>query len=87
MFSYAYARAPQGYYIYSFLDPRIKMAPVYLLTLLFACCLFYLGLWGMSILIHWNALLGGMALVFWVSRIVLFRRQVKDNPYAFQSSS
>ena len=87
LFSYAYARAPQGYYIYSFLDPRIKMAPVYLLTLLFACCLFYLGLWGMSILIHWNALLGGIALAFWVSRIVLFRRQVKDNPYAFQSSS
>jgi len=87
LFSYAYARSPQGYYIYSFLDPRIKMAPVYLLALLFACCLFYIGLWGMSMLIHWNALLGGMALAFWVSRIVLFRRQVKDNPYAFQSSS
>ena len=24
LFSYAYARAPRGYYIYSFLDPRIK---------------------------------------------------------------
>ena len=87
LFSYAYARLPQGYYIYSFLDPRINMAPVYLVALVFACCLFYFGLWGMSLLIQWNALLGGLALAFWVSRIVLFRRQVKDNPYAFQSSS
>ena len=87
LFSYAYARLPQGYYIYSFLDPRINMAPVYLVMLLLACCLFYFGLWGMSLLIQWNALLGGLALAFWVSRIVLFRRQVKDNPYAFQSSS
>lgn len=87
LFSYAYARAPQGYYIYSFLDPRIPQAPAYLLGLLFACCLFYFGLFGMSILIQWNAVLGGLALAFWVSRIVLFRRQVKDNPYAFQSSS
>ena len=87
LFSYAYARLPQGYYIYSFLDPRVNMAPVYLLVLLFACCLFYFGLWGMSVLLQWNALLGGLALAFWVSRIVLFRRQVKDNPYAFQSSS
>ena len=87
LFSYAYARAPQGYYIYSFLDPRIPQAPAFLLGLLFACCLFYFGLFGMSILIQWNAVLGGLALAFWVSRIVLFRRQVKDNPYAFQSSS
>ena len=87
LFSYAYARAPQGYYIYSFLDPRIPQAPAYLLGLLFACCLFYLGLWSVSMLIQWNAVLGGLVLAFWVSRIVLFRRQVKDNPYAFQSSS
>ncbi|MEE2973687.1 MAG: hypothetical protein VX831_00450, partial [Candidatus Thermoplasmatota archaeon] len=87
LFSYAYARLPRGYYIYSFLDPRINMAPTYLLVLLFACCVFYLGLWGMSLLIQWNALLGGVALAFWVSRIVMFRRQVKDNPYAFQTSS
>ena len=87
LFSYAYARLPQGYYIYSFLDPRINMAPVYLVMLLLACCLFYFGLWGMSLLIQWNALLGGLALAFWVSRIVLFRRHVKDNPYAFQSTS
>ena len=87
LFSYVYARRPQGYYIYSFLDPRINMAPVYLLGLLFACSLFYFGLWGMSLLITWNALLGGLALAFWVSRIVLFRRQVKDNPYAFQVST
>ena len=87
LFSYAYARLPQGYYIYSFLDPRINMAPVYLVALLFACCLFYFGLWGMSLLIQWNTLLGGLALALWVSRIVLFRRQVNDNPYAFQTSS
>ena len=87
LFSYAYARAPQGYYIYSFLDPRIPLAPAYLLGLLFACCLFYLGLWSVSMLIQWNAVLGGLVLAFWVSRIVLFRRQVRDNPYAFQSSS
>ena len=87
LFSYAYARLPQGYYIYSFLDPRINLAPVYLLALLFACSLFYFGLWGMSLLIQWNALLGGLALAFWVSRIVLFRRQVNDNPYAFQFST
>ena len=87
LFSYAYARRPRGYYIYSFLDPRITMAPVYLLGLLLACCLFYIGLWGMSMLIQWNTVLGGLALAFWVSRIVLFRRQVQDNPFAFQSSS
>ena len=63
------------------------MAPVYLVALMFACCLFYFGLWGMSLLIQWNALLGGLALAFWVSRIVLFRRHVSDNPYAFQSST
>jgi len=86
LFSYAYARAPRGYYIYSFLDPRINMAPVYLLGLLLACCLFYFGLWGMSILMQWNPWLGGLVLALWVSRIVLFRRQMKDNPYAFEAS-
>ena len=36
---------------------------------------------------QWNPWLGGLALALWVSRIVLFRRQVKDNPYAFEASS
>lgn len=87
LFSYAYARMKNGYYIYSFLDPRIRMAPLILMALAFACCIFYIGLWQVSLLMEWNAIFGGLVLTFWVSRIVLFRRQVKDNPYAFQSSS
>ena len=54
-----------------------------LVALLFACCLFYFGFF----FIQWNALLGGLALAFWVSESSWFRRQVKDNPYAFQTSS
>jgi hypothetical protein len=87
LFSYAYARMKDGYYIYSFLDPRMRSAPLILVALAFACCIFYIGLWSVSLLMQWNAILGGLVLAFWVSRIVLFRRQVRNNPYAFQSSS
>lgn len=87
LFSYAYARTNNGYYIYNFLDPRMRMAPVILIALASACCVFYIGLWLVSLLIEWNVAVGGLVLAFWVSRIVLFRRQVGGNDYAYQSSS
>ena len=87
LFSYAFARKKNGYYIYNFLDPRIRMAPLFLFALALACCMFYIGLWLVSAIIQWNILVGGAILWFWVSKIVLFRRAVEDNEFAHQSSS
>lgn len=87
LFSYAFARKKNGYYIYNFLDPRKPMAPIFLIALASACCIFYIGLWLVSAIIQWNILIGGTILGFWVSRIVLFRRGVGDNEFANQSSS
>jgi hypothetical protein len=85
LFSYGYARMKNGYYIYDFLDPRKKEAPMYAFVLLIACSLFYFGLWLVSLLLQWNMWVGGLVLALWVSRIVLFRRGMRDNPYAHQS--
>ena len=84
LFSYGYARMKNGYYIYDFLDPRKKDAPLYAFLLLTACSVFYFGLWLVSLLLQWNMWVGGLVLALWVSRIVLFRRGVGDNPHAHQ---
>ena len=87
LFSYAYARLPQGYYIYSFLDPANQHGSGVLVGAFVRLQPLLLRLVGHEPAHPVECALGGLALAFWVSRIVLFRRQVNDNPYAFQFST
>ncbi|RJU80361.1 MAG: hypothetical protein DWC09_07265 [Candidatus Poseidoniales archaeon] len=73
VFAYPFAAFWKGYYVYGFIDPRLKYAPLLQSGLAGAISVFYLGLWLGSELVSYNFLLGFLLLVLWVSQIVQFK--------------
>lgn len=73
IFAYLFAFYGGGYYVYNFIDPRLRFAPLLMSGLAVAIAIFYLGLWGLSQLLSYNVLIGTIVLGVWVSIIVQFR--------------
>ena len=73
VFAYPFAAFWKGYYVYGFIDPRLKYAPLLQSGLAGAISVFYLGLWLGSELVSYNFILGFLLLVLWVSQIVQFK--------------
>ena len=73
LFAYPFAYFGGGYYVYSFIDPRLKIAPLLVTGLAGAISVFYLGIWTLSKLVGYNAVLGSAAVVIWILLIVQFR--------------
>ena len=73
LFAYPYAFYWKGYYVYGFIDPRLRFAPLLQTGLASAVSLFYIGLWLGSEVVSRNWVLGSILLLFWVSRIVQFK--------------
>lgn len=82
-FAYTMAYKFGGYYVYSFIDPRLRNAPFVMIALAFAIGLFYLGIYLASLIVAWNQLAGALVLLIWVALIVQFW----SNDPATQSSS
>ena len=72
-FAYPFAYYWRGYYVYGFIDPRLKFAPFLQSGLAGAISIFYLGLWLGSELVSYNLALGSLVLILWVSQIVQFK--------------
>ncbi len=71
-FAFPFAIFGGGYYCYSFIDPRLKKAPVFITMLALAISLSYIGVWFVSELFSFNVFIGGSLLIAWCSRIVQF---------------
>tara|TARA_B110000305_G_scaffold142575_1_gene158716 strand:+ start:1666 stop:2664 length:999 start_codon:yes stop_codon:yes gene_type:complete len=77
-FAYIFAFYGGGYYIYSFIDPRLHYGPLWLTGLAGAIGLFYLGVWCGLQLIAYNFWIGTIVFMLWLSLIVQFRTTLTD---------
>jgi hypothetical protein len=82
-FAYIFAYNGGGFYVYSFIDPRLRYAPFTMLALALAIAVLYLGIMLITLVVEWNIIIGGVLMTAWVSMIVQFW---SNNPNA-QSSS
>ena len=73
LFAFPFAAFGGGYYCYSFIDPRLQKAPLFITMLALAISLSYAGVWFVSELVSFNILIGGFLLVAWCSQIVQFK--------------
>jgi hypothetical protein len=73
LFAFPFAAFGGGYYCYSFIDPRLQKAPLFITMLALAISLSYVGVWFVSELVSFNILIGGFLLVAWCSQIVQFK--------------
>ena len=73
LFAFPFAAFGGGYYCYSFIDPRLQKAPLFITMLALAISLSYVGVWFVSELVSFNIFIGGSLLVAWCSQIVQFK--------------
>jgi len=73
-FAYLWAYFGGGYYIYTFIDPRVKGSPQYLIGLAFSIGLSYIGVWLICTIMNEMFLLGTLIICVWVSRLVMFKK-------------
>ena len=73
LFAFPYAVYGGGYYCYSFIDPRLQKAPLFILILALAISFSYVGVWLVSELIKLNFILGSLVLIAWCWMIVQFQ--------------
>ena len=66
LFAFPFAVYGSGYYCYSFIDPRLEKAPLFILMLALAISLSYVGVWLVSELILFNIILGSPLLIYGV---------------------
>ena len=72
LFAFPFAMFGGGYYVYSFIDPRLQQAPLFISVLAFAISFAYVGVWIVSAMISLNYALGAIVLMAWSSSIVQF---------------
>jgi len=73
LFAFPFAAFGGGYYCYSFIDPRLQKAPLFITMLALAISISYIGVWLASELISFNFILGTILLIAWCSSIVQFQ--------------
>ncbi|MDC3064280.1 hypothetical protein OA172_00075 [Euryarchaeota archaeon] len=73
LFAFPFAAFGGGYYCYSFMDPRLQRAPLFITMLALAISLSYVGVWFVSEVVLFNILIGGALLIGWCLKIVQFR--------------
>ena len=73
LFAFPFAAFGGGYYCYSFIDPRLQKAPLFITMLALAISISYIGVWFVSELVSFNMFLGGFLLIVWCSQIVQFK--------------
>ena len=73
LFAYLFAFYGGGFYVYSFLDPRLRYGPLWMTGIAGAIAFFYLGVWCCIQLMAYNFLIGATVLLIWLSLIIQFR--------------
>ena len=79
IFAYWLAYYSGGYFVYSFLHPKPRTAPVFVIGIASIIALFYLGLWSITLLNQYNSWLSWLVIIVWLSLIVQFRPNITDN--------
>ena len=72
-FAYINAYFGSGFFAYSFLHPKPKIAPFFAVGLASSLAVFYLGLWLVSEVRQTNIWLSGITMIVWVLLIVQFK--------------
>ena len=72
-FAYVNAYYGGGFFVYSFLHPKPKIAPIFAVGLASSLAVFYLGLWLVSEVRQTNIWLSGITMIVWVLLIVQFK--------------
>ena len=80
LFAFPFAAFGGGYYCYSFIDPRLQKAPLFITMLALAISISYIGVWFVSELISFNIFVGSLMLIAWCSKIVQFNSKKEDTP-------
>ena len=73
LFAFPFAAFGGGFYVYSFIDPRLQKAPLFITMLALAISLSYVGVWFVSEVVSFNIFIGGALLTAWCLKIVQFR--------------
>lgn len=73
VFAYIFALFGGGYYVYQFIDPRIKFAPIIMLLLALMIGGFYLLVWFVLKILEWNYYVGVCIFLGWVYSNVIFK--------------
>jgi len=79
LFAYSFAYFGGGYYVYSFIDPRIKYAPIIMTILAIAISVFYIFNWLITVIIDYNQFIGGLVYLLWIYSIVLFKKPTAED--------
>ena len=72
-FAYVNAYYGSGFFAYSFLHPKPKIAPFFAIGLASSIAVFYLGLWLVSEVRQTNIWLSGITMIVWVLLIIQFK--------------
>ena len=72
-FAYVNAYYGGGFFVYSFLHPKPKIAPIFAVGLASSLAVFYLGLWLVSEVRQTNIWLSGITMIVWVLLIIQFK--------------
>ena len=72
-FAYLFAYFGDGYFVYGFLHPRPKIAPVFITGLACSIAIFYFGLWYVNLVAGYNYWLSWLMIITWLLLIVQFR--------------
>ncbi|MEC8540305.1 MAG: hypothetical protein VXY53_00500 [Candidatus Thermoplasmatota archaeon] len=78
-FAYAIAYFGGGYFVYSFLHPAPKIAPLFAVGLAAGIAIFYLGIWLLSLLQDSYGWLSIILSTLWIALIVQFKPPSKVN--------
>jgi hypothetical protein len=72
-FAYINAYYGGGFFVYSFLHPKPKIAPIFAVGLASSLAVFYLGLWLVSEVRQTNIWLSGITMIVWVLLVIQFK--------------
>ena len=72
-FAYLFAYFGSGYFVYEFLHPKPKIAPIFVTGLACSIAIFYLGLWYVNLVADYNHWLSWLMAITWLLLIVQFR--------------
>ena len=82
LFAFPFAVFGGGYYCYSFIDPRLQKAPLFITMLALAIAISYVGVWLVSEFISKSFILGSVVLVLWCASIIQFRPRSQSFAFA-----
>ena len=72
-FAYLFAYFGGGYFVYGFLHPKPKVAPLVVTGLACSIAVFYFGLWYANLVAEYNYWLSWLIVITWLLLIVQFR--------------